>query len=177
MKIKKYTEFMNETIAYKLGCVMVEVPVSNWKEITSSINQEDLYEVKGEKYGIQDNPHLTLLYGFNSEISKEQVQSILEEVTNGHKIEIDIEDIDIFENENFDVVKFNVKKTEQLQSLYDALNELPNENTFPDYRPHMTIAYVKKGLGKKYTKPYRHKITSNKICYSMSNGQKIYFDV
>jgi hypothetical protein len=41
----------------------------------------------------------------------------------------------------------------------------------------MTIAYVKKGLGKKYTKTYSHKVSSNDICYSMANGEKIYFEI
>jgi 2'-5' RNA ligase len=156
---------------------MVEVPVKNWNEITSIINKDDLYEVEGENYGIQDNPHLTLLYGLKPNITKEQVEQVLEKSVDGEKIEIEIENIGLFENDNFDVVKFNVKKTEQLQKLFDSLSELPNENTFPDYNPHMTIAYVKKGLGKKYTKPYSHKVSSNDICYSMANGEKIYFEI
>jgi hypothetical protein len=177
MKVKKYIQFVKESTGYKLGCVMVEVPVSNWNEITSIINKDDLYEVEGENYGIQDNPHLTLLYGLKPNITKEQVEQVLEKSVDGEKIEIEIENIGLFENDNFDVVKFNIKKTEQLQKLFDSLSELPNENTFPDYKPHMTIAYVKKGLGKKYTKPYSHKVSSNDICYSMANGEKIYFEI
>jgi 2'-5' RNA ligase len=177
MKVKKYIQFVKESTGYKLGCVMVEVPVSNWNEITSIIDKNDLYEVEEENYGIQDNPHLTLLYGLKPNITKEQVEQVLEKSVDGEKIEIEIENIGLFENDNFDVVKFNVKKTEQLQKLFDSLSELPNENTFPDYNPHMTIAYVKKGLGKKYTKPYSHKVSSNDICYSMANGEKIYFEI
>jgi hypothetical protein len=177
MKIKKYIQFIKESTSYDYGCVMVEVPVTNWNEITSIINKDDLYEVEGENYGIQDNPHLTLLYGLKPNITKEQVEQVLEKSVDGEKIEIEIENIGLFENDNFDVVKFNVKKTEQLQKLFDSLSELPNENTFPDYNPHMTIAYVKKGLGKKYTKPYSHKVSSNDICYSMANGEKIYFEI
>jgi hypothetical protein len=177
MKVKKYIQFIKESTSYDYGCVMVEVPVSNWNEITSIINKDDLYEVEGENYGIQDNPHLTLLYGLKSNITKEQVEQVLEKAIDGGKIDIDIENIGLFENDNFDVVKFNIKKTEQLQKLFDSLSELPNENTFPDYNPHMTIAYVKKGLGKKYTKTYSHKVSSNDICYSMANGEKIYFEI
>ena len=43
MKIKNYIQFIKESInGHKYGCVMVEVPVSNWDEITSSINKEDI---------------------------------------------------------------------------------------------------------------------------------------
>jgi len=177
MKVKKYIQFVKESTSYDYGCVMVEVPVTNWNEIISVINKDDLYEVEGENYGIQDNPHLTLLYGLKSNITKEQVEQVLQKAIDGDKIIIEIENIGLFENDNFDVVKFNIKKTEQLQKLFDSLSELPNENTFPDYNPHMTIAYVKKGLGKKYTKTYSHKVSSNDICYSMANGEKIYFEI
>jgi 2'-5' RNA ligase len=177
MKVKKYIQFVKESTGYKLGCVMVEVPVSNWNEITSIIDKNDLYEVEGENYGIQDNPHLTLLYGLKPNITKEQVEQVLEKSVDGEKIEIEIENIGLFENDNFDVVKFNVKKTEQLQKLFDSLSELPNENTFPDYNPHMTICYTKKGMGQKYIRKYIHKLSSNDICYSMANGEKIYFEI
>lgn len=29
MKVKKYIQFVKESTGYKLGCVMVEVPVTN----------------------------------------------------------------------------------------------------------------------------------------------------
>lgn len=177
MKVKKYIQFVKESTSYDYGCVMVEVPVKNWNEITSTINKDDLYEVEGENYGISENPHLTLLYGLKPNITKEQIEEVLKRVIDGDKIIVEIENIDLFENENFDVVKFNIKKTEQLQRIFDALSELPNENTYPDYKPHMTIAYVKKGLGQKYKKPYSHKVSSNEICYSMANGEKIYFEI
>ncbi len=176
MKVKKYIQFIRESTGYKLGCVMVEVPVSNWNEITSIINKDDLYEVEGENYGISKNPHLTLLYGIKPNITKEQIEEVLTKTIDGSKIIIEIENIDTFENDNFDVVKFNIKKTEQLQRIFDALSELPNENTYPDYKPHMTIAYVKKGLGEKYKKKYSHKVSSNEICYSMANEKK-YFEI
>jgi hypothetical protein len=122
MKVKKYIQFIKESTSYDYGCVMVEVPVSNWNEITSIINKDDLYEVEGENYGIQDNPHLTLLYGLKSNITKEQVEQVLQKAIDGDKIIIEIENIGLFENDNFDVVKFNIKKTEQLQKLFDSLS-------------------------------------------------------
>ena len=203
MKIKKYIQFVKESTGYDYGCVMVEVPVSNWNEICSVIDKDDIYEEENDtSYGIQENPHLTLLYGLKSDVSKEKVEDILENIMDEWRnfgmedfdyndvsdriaiedasdkgIEIEIENIGVFENEKFDVVKFNIKKTELLQKLFDGLSELPNENTFPDYKPHMTIGYVRKGLGEKYKKSYSHKVSSNEICYSMANGEKIYFEI
>jgi 2'-5' RNA ligase len=176
MKIKKYTQFLNESNGFKLGCVMLEVPVSNWEEITSSINEEDLYTEEG-KPGIQGNPHVTILYGLHEEVTLDEVKSIFEEFEGG--IDISIEGINLFENENYDVVKFNVLKNETLQNLYNKLSELPNSNEYPEYVPHITIAYVKSGSGKKYEDPsYRYSVKNlNEVCYSVPNGSREYFKI
>jgi 2'-5' RNA ligase len=39
-------------------------------------------------------------------------------------IEVEIDGIDIFENKDFDVVKFNVKKSYILQELHDELSTI-----------------------------------------------------
>ena len=81
MKIKKYIQFVKESTGYDYGCVMVEVPVSNWNEICSVIDKDDIYEEENDtSYGIQENPHLTLLYGLKSDVSKEKVEDILENI-------------------------------------------------------------------------------------------------
>jgi len=176
MKIKKYTQFLNESNGFSLGCVMIEVPVSNWDEIISSINKEDLYTDEG-KPGIQDNPHVTVLYGLHEEVSLEQVKSVFEDID--ESIDIKIEGIGIFENEKFDVVKFNVVPSSTLQDLHDKLSEFPNSNEYPEYEPHITLCYTKKGRGKKYEDlEYRHSVENvNEVCYSKPNGSKEYFSI
>lgn len=177
MKIKKYIQFIKESSSYEYGCVMVEVPVSNWDEITSSIDKEDIYTESGDDtYGIQKNPHLTLLYGLHDDVTEEQVKSIFEKFDDD--INIEVNGIDIFENEKFDVVKFNINQQGSLQYLFDELSKFPNSNQFPDYKPHITIGYVNKGMGKKYVKPdYKYEVKNvNHITYSMANGEKIHFD-
>ena len=178
MIIKSYIQFIKESSSYEYGCVMVEVPVSNWDEITSSIDKEDIYTESGDDtYGIQKNPHLTLLYGLHDDVTEEQVKSIFEKFDGD--INIEVNGIDIFENEKFDVVKFNVNPDGALQELHDKLSQFPNSNQFPDYKPHITIAYVNKGMGKKYIKPdYKYEVKNvNHITYSMSNGEKVYFEI
>lgn len=176
MKIKKYLDFIMESSGYEFGCVMIEVPVPNWNEVISAIDPEDVYEEPGDTtHGIEDEPHLTVLYGLHKEVTEEQIKSIIDQFENSIKIEID--GVGIFENEKFDVVKFNVRPDTSLQELHNRLSELPNSDRYPEYNPHITISYVKKGRGKKYINPdYKHTVkNSDKITYSHPSGKKTHF--
>jgi hypothetical protein len=179
MIIKKYIQFIKESInGHKYGCVMIEIPISNWDEITSSIDPEDVYTESndGEPHGIQEDPHLTLLYGLHDNVTPEMVKSIFDNFSGD--ISIKVNGIGIFENKDFDVVKFNVVPEGSLQKLHDELSKFPNSNQSPDYKPHITIAYLKKGTGKKYIKPdYKYEVKNvNKITYSMPDGSKNKFE-
>ncbi len=168
--LKSYKLFEEKN--YEFGCVMIDVPVKNWNEITQFIDNDDIYTVSGNNtYGVQDKPHLTLLYGTHKEVESKQVESLLKDIK---PFSIDIDGVDIFENEDYDVVKFNIKKSDILQSMFDKLSSLPNSNSFKDYKPHITIAYVKKGTGKKYIKPdYKWRVDDiDEITYSMTNGEE-----
>lgn len=177
MRIKKYMEYIKESSGYQFGCVMLQVPFDNWKEITSMISPEDVYDPGDDKHGITEDPHLTLLYGLDPSIKEEDVRYIL----SGFKKPIDLEilGIDTFDNEEFDVVKFNVSVSPELQSIHDKLSTLPNSDKYPIYKPHITISYVKKGTGQKYSNPdYKLKVNGlNKICFSHPTDGKSYFNL
>ena len=176
MIIKSYIQFIKESSGYEYGCVMVEVPVSNWDEITSYIDPNDVYTGGDDTHGIQENPHVTILYGLHDGVTEEQVKSVFEGFTESINIEVD--GIGIFENKDYDVVKFNVNPDGALQELHNRLSEFPNSNSFPDYKPHITIAYVNKGTGKKYLKPdYKYTVKNvDKITYSMADGTEKEFE-
>ena len=65
-------------------------------------------------------------------------------------ITLSVDEVDIFEGDEYDVVKYNLPITDQLQEYRDLFMQFPNTQSFPDFKPHMTIAYVKPGTGKKY---------------------------
>ena len=177
MIIKNYMQFVKEAInGYKYGCVMIEVPVNNWNEITSFIDPNDIYDGGDSTHGIQKNPHVTILYGLHDDVTEDMVKSVFEKFD--EEIHIEVDGIGIFENKDFDVVKFNVNPDGALQHLFDELSKFPNSNEYPEYKPHITIAYVKSGTGKKYVKPdYKYTVSNvNKITYSMANGKKVHFN-
>ena len=178
MKIKNYGQFLNEENSYEFGCAMIEVPFNDWSQITGMIDPEDVYEVEGDRsYGIQDNPHVTVLYGLHASVSPDDLKEVLDRFEGDLKVSI--AGIGIFENEAFDVVKLNVVPDGGLQRLHDMISELPNSDQYPEYKPHITIAYVNKGCGRKYEDPSFSKEVSDisEICYSMPDGSKEYFDI
>jgi hypothetical protein len=177
MKIKNYIQFIKESSGYEYGCVMIEVPVSNWDELTNSIDPKDVYTGGDDSHGIQEYPHLTLLYGLEKGVTEEEVKSVIDNFKGEIKIEID--GINLFENDQFDVLKFNVVSDSGLQELHDELSKLPNNDKFPTYKPHITIAYLNKGEGKKYVNPnYKYSVKNiYDIVYSSPGKEKVYFEI
>ena len=87
--------------------------------------------------------------------------------------EIKLENISIFENKDFDVVKVDVI-SDGLNSLNKKMTKYPHTTDYPHYHPHMTIAYVKKGMGKKYAEDLKDfSITPDKFVYSKIDGTKL----
>ena len=153
----------------KFGCVMMDAKIDNWEEFhLDGIDDDDLYLKSGDdSYGKETQPHITILYGIHEEeVDPQRMGDMME-----HYMEraiLPITEIDIFENEDYDVVKYNIEVTPQLQRYHDLFMKLPNTQTFDKFQPHMTIAYVKPGLGKKYKSTLRDpfKVIFDKAVYS-----------
>jgi 2'-5' RNA ligase len=178
MQIKKFAEFLNEKAGqtYDYGCSMVyfDFPVMN--RVQSLIEDEDLYTEDGGRYGKEDEPHTTLLYGIHSdEVEDDDVMeaSVMEPIHN-----IKLQDPSLFENEKYDVLKFNAEG-DGLHEANAKLRKFPHTNEYKDYHPHMTVAYLKKGKGAKYVKLIKenglesHEVKPAKIVYSKPDGSKV----
>jgi hypothetical protein len=174
----KYDQFLSESNSYDFGCAMIEVPFLDWSQITGMIEPDDVYEAEGDRsYGVQDNPHVTVLYGLHSSVSTEALKEAISGFS--EELSIKVDGIGTFENEGFDVVKMNVVPDGGLLRLNEIISELPNSNEYPEYKPHITIAYVKKGLGRKYEDAsFKREVGGiREICYSMPSGEKEYFEI
>lgn len=171
--IKSYKEFIIERSQYQFGCVLVRYNLPNWKDFINKvvkISPDDVYDIPGKNYGIESEPHLTLLYGLHPEVQNEEVQSCFENLKLDD-FKIDIDGVDIFENQEYDVVKLKVVNTPTLQKVHEKLSTLPNSDKYPQYNPHITCAYVKKGAGEKYVMEYKTKFENIKnISYTKPTG-------
>lgn len=173
-----YSEFINEnsTSTYDRGCAMVyfDFPM---EKIHEEIDEEDVYTEEGDQsYGLEDEPHVTLLYGFDANVTPEQVKEICDKQEFGP--ELRLVNASLFENEKYDVLKFDVDYPSDDKFLHkcnESLKELPYKSDYPDYHPHCTIAYIKPGMGKKYTqklKDEEYKVTPDRVVYSEPSGKK-----
>jgi hypothetical protein len=167
MEIETFGDFK----VRKRGCVLMDVDVPGWDEICSMIDHDDVYLPGDPEHGIEDEPHVTVLYGFYSFVTTEDVTGILQEF---EPPIIRFGNIGIFQDHpDFDVVMVTVESND-LAKMNTALSRLPNEETYPNYKPHVTIAYVHKGTAKKYEGmqvDFPEELTLTKAEYSRPNGQ------
>lgn len=168
--LSNISEGQDKKIEY--GALMLNVNVPKWKEITDIIDKNDVYDKP--TFGIEHKPHVTILYGFHEEVTAKEIEDLLKEKHDPtEKIKLDLIGISHFETPNYDVVKFDVK-SEKLNELNKLMKKLPYTSNYPDYHPHLTISYVKKGTGKKYDEKFNENIelASNNIVYSTVKGSK-----
>lgn len=157
---------------YTYGCVLLNLKFPQQKEIHSKIDKDDLYEEKdNDQYGLEKESHVTLLYGLHKEVTIDQIKEVLESCTFPTKVKL--KNASLFENDQ-DVLKFDVD-SKQLSPINKKLKELPYTSKYSDYKPHMTIAYLQSGKGKKYVSLFKDKeyeLSVQNCVYSQPDGSK-----
>ena len=137
-----------------VGCVMVGAPkeiAEAIKEFSKTIPEDELYYDKDPdefSQGREDWPHVTALFGLKSQ-DPEDVQALLSDFG---EVEFELGKVSLFENDDkpYDVVKVDVQSQDLKRMNKLLCDNLDYETDFPDFHPHLTIAYVKKGKGKKW---------------------------
>ena len=132
-------------MGYDRGCVMGMLNNDMFKKYNSKIDPADLYiEENDDSYGLEDEFHTTILYGLMPGIQPSTVYDILK-IRYMYRIPILVTKIDAFENEKYNVLKMHVESFE-LHDLHHQLKMLPNDNKYPVYKPHITLAYLNKNV-------------------------------
>lgn len=174
---KTWERFLVEKngVTYDFSSTQIQLPsdlakaVMDWGK--KNIPDSEIHADEDGGKGREDDIHVTLLYGLHAE-SPDQVKRLL---ADKKSFEIELGETSIFSNDVFDVVKIGVKSPE-LHKLNALLSkECDNSNSHPKYIPHVTVAYVKPGKGKKYIgrKDFvGKKFRAITVVYSSSNGKK-----
>lgn len=146
-----------------------------WGRILSKIRKQDLHS-NGKEF----EPHVTLFY------SKEETKKLtLKELFSFFKdvlpFQLELLGVDIFENEEFDVLFLKVKKSSDLLEVKeDSLEFFEASESFREYTPHMTLAYLKPGKGRDYRDNLNSLIQFpivlkvDTLVYSVSTGETTY---
>lgn len=144
------------------GCIMInteKIPVTQFvkngeKDLVHATDRHD--HTMGAV--AEEEPHATLLYGLlnNGNIWKEKVDQVL----SGWKMDtVKIKEVSFFQLEDSKAVIALLEETPELIDANQRLSLLPHLNTFSEYHPHITLAYITdkadvekwvKVLGKKY---------------------------
>lgn len=137
-------------MAYDYGTVMASTRgwPEGWENVLEAIDRHDVYCGEDGKQGLETEPHVTILYGLHEEVHEDLVCRICQSLA--EPLEVEVKGVSVFENDEYDVLKFDVDNP-LLQKMNKAFRGLPHTNDYEGYNPHMTIAYLKKGTGGKYT--------------------------
>jgi 2'-5' RNA ligase len=124
--------------------------------------------------GREDKPHITVKYGLHGE-DPEAVRKLLAKEP---PVTVKLGKTSFFpngESENGDVVKVDVDSPELHKLNKKIANAMPHTDTHPEYKPHVTIAYVRPGLGKRYegnASLEGHTMTFDRLTFSAKDGTK-----
>jgi len=80
--IKLFEEFIaideKKGDSYDYGCVMLYFGFSQINKIHDAINPDHLYtEDEDRTYGLEDEPHCTLLYGLHKEVTVDDIKDLV----------------------------------------------------------------------------------------------------
>lgn len=124
-------------------------------ELQKKIKKEELYLGDDNDYGIEKESHVTLAPCLDLDIDLKELKLLLLPLKEYKCI---LNNISIFENDEYEVLKADVK-CPNMDKTYNKIKEkFKLHSEYKEYHPHMTIAYMKKGLGNKYTEKLLNKI-------------------
>lgn len=155
------------------GCLMLDLKIDGWEDLKSMVDPDDVYQGPLEYGGIQSDPHVTILYGYHEDVKPGEVMMAAEGYETD-SIEFGLNALSRFEADEYDVLKFDVQSAELVELNMKMRSEFSHTNTHPGYNPHVTLAYIKKGLGLKYDKVFQEafKAVGEQFTFKYKKGTK-----
>ncbi len=143
-RVRAVDRFLTEA---SQGCLMAVLPTADAAPILSwSHEQIQPGDLAGD--GFESAPHVTVLYGFNPGVTPVEVQKVLQ-LWGRSELRFTLGPIFRFDTSpEYDVLNCSVKFDQDLRELNGLLVQQfagKITQTFPDYRPHLCIAYLRKG--------------------------------
>tara|TARA_R110000764_G_scaffold22306_2_gene55701 strand:+ start:751 stop:1335 length:585 start_codon:yes stop_codon:yes gene_type:complete len=125
------------------GCLMVFLDDESASEIRT-FARDNIPEEFLDEFGFEDEPHITCQYGFHGSVTVDEITEFIQTIDT--PIKVALGDITRFTQDAYDVIKMDII-SKDLHDLSDKIRKHFKETlevAFPEYQPHMTLAYVKK---------------------------------
>lgn len=134
----------------QLGCIMLDVeaptPVGDLIPESWAYHSDnpDLRHVNG----IATEYHVTLLYGLLPQVRREHVDEVLDGWS-GLDVSVKTDQLDVFASPLPDepyscIVARQVSPSREIRDAHARLSLLPHIDTHPEFKAHVTLAYVRK---------------------------------
>jgi 2'-5' RNA ligase superfamily len=171
MRFKEY--YLREMIGkkYEFSCLLIDFPPTISKEIMNWTE----FNIKDEVLagdGRENQIHATLIYGLHDS-DPWTSRFLLKDVK---PFEITLGKMGKFSAPDNDVLKIDVEQTPELMTLREYLEgSLDNTQTHHEYRPHVTLAFVKSGSCDKFLGNdlfQDRKIIVNEISFCSKDGTR-----
>ena len=103
---------------------------------------------QNEVLSLEHRPHATVYYGADKH-DFDQIEDVVQSY--GRPIRVSLGALDVFERPDHDVLYIGLVG-DSLHRLHDDIAKLPysRPQSHPSYIPHLTLAYLKKGAGRRY---------------------------
>ncbi len=166
---------MKKSGPHSYGCLMAILPKDISEEILYWSNEYIPDRHLGEG-GREDTPHITIKYGFRDS-SPETVQALKDLVQSTGPISVKLGVFSLFRgNKDGDVLKVGITSF-QLNELNRVITQsFDCEDKYPDYKPHVTIAYINPNFASAWTvlpaSFLNRKVTIIEVEWSSPEGKK-----
>lgn len=118
------------------------------QELQKKIKKDELYtEEDNNDYGLETNPHVTLVPCLDNDVDLEKLKTYLEDLS---EYDILLTDLSKFECEKFDVLKCSARSKALFDTNKKIVKDFETHSDYKKYQPHLTIGYMKHGMADKY---------------------------
>lgn len=126
-----------------LGCIMLDTELLDVRKHVEDAD-DDLFikDGWGDGAAAETEAHVTLLYGLleNGNTWKDKVDAVLK----GWSLaSVKVDEVGFFDLGDSYAIIAHIEKTPELIDGHERLTLLPHIQTFSEYKPHLTLAYVK----------------------------------
>lgn len=138
------------------------------KDLQANIPENEIYRKEdigdGFTYGLETETHTTIVPCLDNDADLNKIKGLLLPL---NKYVVMIENISVFECDEFDVLKCDVRCDALFDSNFLIKDVFDTHTEYNEYHPHVTIAYMKKGCADKYMRYFmKEPIFLKPICFS-----------